>query len=161
MNTDIELRTVDPVCAPQVSDAARSFQQVEWRFSRFRADSELSALNARTSATVPVSAQMVDLLDVAMRMHGLTGGVFDPSILPELEVAGYDRSFELVPAARVCAPSALPARGFDAIDFDRRAGTVTLPPGLRVDFGGIGKGWAVDRAVEIPPPSRIPPPAKR
>jgi thiamine biosynthesis lipoprotein len=77
-----------------------------------------------------------------------SGGRFDPSILPALEAAGYDQSIELVrgrvdwvPGTAVRAPGVAAWR---SITIDRPAGTVTLPPGMRIDLGGIAKGAFVD-----------------
>jgi thiamine biosynthesis lipoprotein len=155
MNTDINIRTTDPARAPLLVEAVRVFEDVERRFSRFLPESELCALNGRAAERVEVSAEMCELLASAAAMHRVTGGVFDPSILPELEGAGYDRSFELVDgaAARV-ARAARGERRFGELSVDRDACTVMLPPGLRLDFGGIGKGWAVDRAAAALRPAR-------
>jgi thiamine biosynthesis lipoprotein len=148
MNTDIELRATDPACAPLLNDAMRVFEDVERRFSRFRPGSEICALNARPSARMTVTPAMLELLHAAATMHQITGGVFDPSILPELEAAGYDRSFELIgdAAGKRAAPRSR-AHGFDQIAIDHASCSVTLPPGIRLDLGGIGKGWAVDDAA--------------
>ena len=147
MNTDIELRTVDPVSGPYLAAAAQVFDDVERRFSRFRGGSELSRLNARTRSCVHVSAEMLALLTAASSWHRVTQGVFDPSILPELEASGYDRSFELIKAdvdrSQIEVPS---VRGSDTVAIDEEQGIVTLPPGMRIDLGGIGKGG---RSIEL------------
>ena len=77
-----------------------------------------------------------------------TGGRFDPTVLDALEAAGYDRSFDQLPAGRHGTadnrPALGPAPGLAAIRIDTEAGTVTLPVGTRVDPGGIAKGYAAD-----------------
>jgi thiamine biosynthesis lipoprotein len=150
MNTDIELRTVDPVSGAHLAAAAQIFSDVERRFSRFRADSELSRLNARTRSRVHTSTEMRAILATAKRLYRMTQGVFDPSILPELEASGYDRSFELITGDVGGSHSEVSCvRGFDAAVIDQEQGVVTLPPGVRIDLGGIGKGWAVDHAAQV------------
>src|SRR5262249_24785664 len=80
----------------------------------------------------------------------ITAGVFEPALLPQLESAGYDRSFERVVGD---APNAVtfPAErhSIREVEIDVRAGTVAKPDGLRLDLGGIGKGYAVDQAAAV------------
>ena len=77
-----------------------------------------------------------------------TGGRFDPTVLDALEAAGYDRSFDQLPADRHGTadnrPALGPAPGLAGIRIDTEAGTVTLPVGTRFDPGGIAKGYAAD-----------------
>jgi thiamine biosynthesis lipoprotein len=104
-------------------------------------------LNARTIRRVSVSSDMLTILGEAARLHRLTGGVFDPAILPDLEASGYDRSFELITEATEAPLPALPVRGFGAVELDHEGRAVMLPHGMRLDLGGLGKGWAVDRVA--------------
>jgi thiamine biosynthesis lipoprotein len=82
---DIELAAVDRAC------------------SRFRADSELSALNAAAGAALGISELFAELIDEALRAARLTDGAVDPTCGQSLAELGYDRDFALLPAA--------PARG--------------------------------------------------
>jgi thiamine biosynthesis lipoprotein len=84
----------------------------------------------------------------AVEAWRLTAGRFDPTILPTLVAAGYDRSFELVARAGPPAPGALPAPGCAGIALQPDTGLVRLPPGVALDLGGIAKGHAADRAVD-------------
>lgn len=156
MGTTIELTGVG-VSAATVEDAVQRGQGLaaawERTFSRFRPDSELARLNAAPDQKVPVSEVFLAVLDLALAGVRQTTGRFDPTILPALEAAGYDRNFDamrsrsLVPTAP--APPPGPA-GFDGIELDRRRRTVRLPRGVRLDLGGIAKGAFVDRfAAEL------------
>lgn len=149
MNTDVEIRVADAAHTHLLADAERVFGAMERRFSRFLPESETCALNARLEDTVCVSREMLELVELALDLHRETGGVFDPAVLPELEAAGYDRSFELI-GDRTDGPAAVPAPHgrFAEIRVADDASRVTLPPGMRLDFGGIGKGFAVDRAAD-------------
>jgi thiamine biosynthesis lipoprotein len=152
MNTDVRIIAVDWRRTELLADAEGVFHEIEARFSRFRPDSELSAINARSAAQVGVSAQMMQLLDLALYFNKRTNGMFDPAVLPALEDAGYDRTFERVarddPDAR--APRRVQAHTFSIaqVQIDRHQRTLTAPTGLRIDFGGIGKGYAVDIASQ-------------
>jgi thiamine biosynthesis lipoprotein len=118
---------------------------LESRWSRFLPDSELSRLNVAAGTPVIVAPITFELIRRAVDGWRLTAGRFDPTILPELVAAGYDRTFDRVARdgqARV-APSA-PPPGCANIGLDPVTQAVTLPPGVALDLGGIGKGFAAD-----------------
>lgn len=131
--------------------AERIFHDLEARFSRFLDDSELSHLNRHAGAPVSVSDEMLCILETAVSLHRRTGGIFDPAILPDLEAAGYDRTFDDVARDGDGAPAARTTRTHSIADFeiDRARRTVLAPPGARIDLGGIGKGFTVDAAIEV------------
>jgi FAD:protein FMN transferase len=123
------------------------------QFSRFEPDSELSALNRDPRETVPVSAMMAKFVEVAAGAAALTDGLVDPTLVSEIEAAGYVRHSESpgapLAAALASAPPRAPGRPNPREDWrrvrvDRPAGTVTRPPGLRLDSGGIAKGLFAD-----------------
>lgn len=122
--------------------------ELEARWSRFLPDSEVCRLNAAAGRPVQVSAETVQLLRRSVQAWEITGGLFDPTVLPAVESAGYDRTFERVrpeaPAKRE-ADTTGPAPGCAAIEID--GGTVRLPAGVRLDLGGIGKGYAADQVT--------------
>ncbi|MFN8051372.1 MAG: FAD:protein FMN transferase [Acidimicrobiales bacterium] len=138
---------------PALLDGAlHELERREQCWSRFRVDSELCEFNRRTSDTVAVSTTLFEALAAADAAHHDTGGRFDPTVLGALEALGYDRSFESIRAAGdlgprpTVPPSPFGARvpGFDELRLDAVAGTATLPVGVAVDLGGIGKGLAAD-----------------
>jgi FAD:protein FMN transferase len=153
MNTGVELVVCLPEDQKSVADSALTsvqnlFHEVETRLSRFRAESELSQLNRSAGQSFKASDWLFEIISAALRSAQLTGGIFDPSILPSLISAGYDRSFETLPESR-CFPSAdraLSRPSWQAIKLDSQTRSVFLPAGCAVDFGGIAKGWTVDRA---------------
>ena len=117
----------------------------ERALSRFDAASDLSRLNAAGGAWTAVDGRLVEALRLALRAREDTGGRFDPTVLPALVAAGYDRSFEQLaerPARRVAG-----WRAGAAIELDEPAGSARLEPGTAVDLGGIGKGYAAARAL--------------
>lgn len=118
---------------------------IEARFSRFLPTSELSRLNAFTGSAVAVSAEMGEVLTLAREQHEATQGLFDPAILPDLECAGYDRTFDDID--EVGAHGERAAHGtFAEVRCDGRL--VRIPPGMRIDLGGIVKGWSADRIAD-------------
>jgi thiamine biosynthesis lipoprotein len=159
MTTDIELyvRNSDRQLAADALDGVQDFfYSVEARFSRFRADSELSKLNRASGREVQVSPELCELAELAISAAEYSGGLFDPTIIGALESAGYDRSIDLIrrdgvrPAVSSIPPQVAGAGAeARAIRVDRRQRTVALPEGVRLDLGGIAKGWAVDRAAAM------------
>ncbi|MBC9723933.1 FAD:protein FMN transferase [Streptomyces sp. TRM68367] len=132
---------------PELLARARSrLVELEALWSRFRADSELCRLNAASGQWVRVSAPTVALVRRAVQAWEVTGGLFDPTVLPALEQAGYTRSFEALPrelsAGPAPATATAPAPG--CADIEIREDRVRLPRGVRLDLGGIGKGYAAD-----------------
>ncbi|HET6949801.1 MAG TPA: FAD:protein FMN transferase, partial [Acidimicrobiales bacterium] len=73
-------------------DRARArVDELEARWSRFRPDSEVSRLNARPDELVFVSDDTMRLLRHAVAAWRRTSGAYDPTVLPALRAAGYDR----------------------------------------------------------------------
>lgn len=132
-----------------VAEVRDLFERIEAVCSRFRSDSELVLLNETRSRRV--SADLFDLVARAVAARTETSGRFDPTILPALRAAGYDRSFAFVAGA--AARHAGRDRGRHAtggpIDLDPVTRTITLADGVAIDLGGIAKGYAADRAVAL------------
>ncbi len=140
-----------PLGAAPEASAAIKRRLLAWhsQFSRFEASSELALLNADRRTTVPVSPLMARLAESAAAVGSVTGGLVDATLVDELQAAGYAEHFDgaSVPLAMALAlaPPRRPARpsaraGWRELTVDRAAGTVTRPPGLKLDSGGIAKG---------------------
>ncbi len=125
----------------------RTFREIDARFSRFREDSELSIVNANAGRWQLVSVRFAEVVRRSLEAARATDGLFDPTVLPALLAAGYDRDYDELLAAppRVSAEPGPPRRWRD-VELDGRM--LFLPQGAALDFGGIAKGWAVDRALE-------------
>src|SRR5579872_6218067 len=100
MNTGMRLVLYAPAGARThhyeraLTAAEEDIRTQEARFSRFQPDSELSQLNRSAGRWVNASAEMLEVLELAQRLHQETRGLFNPGVLPVLEWSGYDRSFE-------------------------------------------------------------------
>ncbi len=150
MNTDIALVAAGPDAERCLARAAAWLPKFERRVSRFLDDSELSRLNASAGRAFFASPSLFPLVDLALEFARRSGGIFDPTILRRLEGAGYDRSFELVASdAKRPARREIPAATWRDVALDRATRAITLPPGVGIDLGGIGKGFAVDRVAAI------------
>ena len=122
------------------------------RLSRFRADSELCRLNADPAEAVPASVLMRRFVLAVLWAAELTRGLVDPTLLEEIERAGYADSYdpaEALPLGELAGLPRRPARPSPAarwrsVQGDDAGGRVVRPPGVRLDSGGIAKGMAAD-----------------
>ncbi len=137
--------------------------------SRFRDDSELSALNRAQGSAVRASPLLLDAVMAALRAARLTDGDVDPTVGEALIALGYDRDFSrvhetgalvhgagaLVPGAGALVPGAgqpdsisfAAVPGWRTIRIDHDHSTIRLDPGVRLDLGATAKALAADRAA--------------
>src|SRR5262245_56702241 len=121
--------------------------ELEQRWSRFLPESEISRFNRAPVATpCLVSQETLHLVATAKRAWELTGGLYDPTVLPALRAAGYDDDFARVRARADdgCAVLAPRPPGCTGLVVDPIVGTITKRDELEFDPGGIGKGLAAD-----------------
>ena len=125
------------------------FSDWEQALSRFLPESELSLLNQQAGTPVAVSNLLYEVLATALTAAQVTEGVYDPAMLEQLEELGYDRNFDDLPANRFdpIIPGE-PGGRWRGIKVDPIRRQVTLPAGIKLDFGGIAKGMAVDATLE-------------
>lgn len=126
----------------------RRFALIDASLSRFRSDSELRILENSNQRCWQVSPLFYKVTDLAIRYAAATDGWFDPTVRDALEAAGYDRTFDdIITSGPGPVRQAAPAGGWRGILLDPEHLRITLPPATRLDFGGIGKGFAVDDAL--------------
>jgi thiamine biosynthesis lipoprotein len=152
------VRVIDPdkpAALAAVEGAHRTLLEAHRTLSRFDPDSELSRLNRDPRRTVPVSPLLRRLVAAALNAGLRSGGLVDATLVDEIEACGYGRSrdFSVGTAAvhlSACRGPAAPSSraGWCELAVDERAGTVSRPPGLRVDPGGIAKGLMADQVAE-------------
>ncbi len=123
----------------------REIESCESALSRFRPNSDLSRLNRGAGHWITVDRRLIGALRVALRLREETGGLFDPTILPALAAAGYDRSFEQLEERAAAGASSW--RPGAAIEIDPASSKARIDAGAAVDLGGLGKGFAAARAL--------------
>ncbi len=178
MNTDILLAAEGERSRVMRGFQAASgwMRAMEKRLTRFSEESELAQLNRSGGTWFDASRELFEVVQRARGYYEETEHLFDPAVLDVLEEIGYDTSFErigssapaltlsasrLVPQGRSETPSlALPRQRrregvgvsahhtFSDVLFDEAEQAILLPPGLRLDLGGIAKGWIAERAAE-------------
>ena len=139
--------------AEAAADARRFIAEFEATLTRFRPESELCRLNEDRREVVPASELLRTMVKAGLAAAERSGGLVDPTLLGEIEAAGYVGSRaapdEPLSVALGSAPPRQPAgpaaeQSWRAVEVDGEAGTIRRPPGLRFDSGGIGKGLAAD-----------------
>ena len=128
------------------------------RLTRFDPASELCALNADPAERCVVSSALAVAVDAALWAARRSDGLVDPTLVAELEAAGYANSRANLPcppiedALAIAGPRrpARPRAGslWRSIEVDATAGVVSRTPGVRIDTGGTGKGLAADLASD-------------
>lgn len=134
-----------------INAVPRWFAGWERTLSRFRSDSELSALNRRAGeGWMHVSRTLWDVVNDAITAARLSDGLVTPGVLAALEEAGYDRDFaQIADGVAAQSPTPLPPPGdWRAIRLDPQRRAVALPSGMRLDLAGVAKGWAATRAAQ-------------
>jgi thiamine biosynthesis lipoprotein len=125
---------------------AGTFARAERRFSRFREESELYALN-RARGPFEASDELFEMLRRARDYVEMTDGLFDPGVGATLCALGYDRSFAHGALDRERAAKTPPAGRFLDVVLDDETRTVWRPPHVQIDLGGMAKGSTVDLAA--------------
>jgi FAD:protein FMN transferase len=137
---------------PRAVDAVkRTAADFDHACSRFRNDSELSAVNRAAGAPVRVGPVLLGAVGAALRAARLTGGDVDPTVGGALIALGYDRDFAELSPGRDAAPvastpiAAIP--GWRAVTLDLEQSTIRVLPGVQLDLGATAKALAADRAA--------------
>jgi thiamine biosynthesis lipoprotein len=116
--------------------------------SRFREDSELSAVNATPGKPVTVGPVLLEAVTAALRAARLTGGDVDPTVGEALIALGYDRDFASLSSAGPLPGASLAAvPGWRTVNVDPVASTIQVAPGVTLDLGATAKALAADRAA--------------
>jgi FAD:protein FMN transferase len=151
MGTEIEVLAAGDE-PPETVDAALSaiqaiFAREEARFSRFRDDSELAAVNRSAGRWIPVTSPFAEVLRLSLAAALATDGLFDPTVLRAIVAAGYDRDFVAIePTMELTALRPVDCGRWQEIEI--RGDLIRLPPDVGLDLGGLVKGWTADLAAE-------------
>jgi FAD:protein FMN transferase len=144
---------------PTIAAISAEAQLIDFdrRLSRFREESELSRFNRDPREEVPASSLLRRAVSAGVWAAERTDGLVDPTLVPELEAAGYATSRDGLGSAPLAeglaaAPSRRPARPdpqarWRTIEVLEEAALIRRPPGLMFDTGGVGKGLAADLAA--------------
>lgn len=134
------------------TEVERILEEINDQMSTYRAGSELSRFNSRKSKSwMEVSAETLMVIDSALRVSRLTGGAFDPTIGPLVNLWGFGPSEH-----RSRAPEAgRIAEATSHTGYPKIATRASSPairknePKIQVDLSGIAKGFAVDQVADL------------
>ena len=152
IGTTVELVVTDPRVERDALQLLRiRLAELDAAASRFRPDSELSAVNAaarRRTQRTQVGATLAGALTAAWRTSALTGGLVTPTVGRALIAAGYDADLDVV-RARGSGPSPVTVPrpdepGSADWTFDPLHRELTVDAGVQLDLGASAKAWAAD-----------------
>ncbi len=141
-----------PAAVPDAMDAATAaldlIERLEQKLTVYDDNSEVQWVNRLAAQRpVPVSPELMELLELSLRLYEETGGAFDPAMGAVIHAWGFVRGPRRVPTKEELA-QAMAASGSRWIELDRDRQTVRfLRPGMQLNFGSIGKGYALDKAA--------------
>ena len=142
---DIDVNAEHAFAALQIAE------DLENRLSIYRPESDIVRLNqAAGSHAVPVSPETFAVLEYAQQLSCMTGGAFDVTAGPLVEVWGFTKRSGTKPS-EAALQAARELVGHEQLILDQAALTAKLDrPGMSVNLGAIGKGFALDRmAAEL------------
>jgi thiamine biosynthesis lipoprotein len=138
---DEDRRLAEQMLALAAAEAAR----IEDKYSRYKRGNVVYAINTAQGRTVVVDDETARLLDYADRLYELSDRKFDITSGVLRRVWRFDGSDRL--PSRESVAALLPIVGWEKVSW--RAPEISLPAGMEIDLGGIGKEYAVDRAAAL------------
>ena len=131
-------------------ELVKGLRELDLACSRFRDDSELTALNRSAGEPVRIGKALWGAIEAALESARATDGLVDPTVGAALRGIGYDRTFSRLAARN---PDSVPVRfvaagGWRSIEVDPDSRSVRVPPGVELDLGATAKAFAADRIAE-------------
>ncbi len=141
---EVIIQSTDRQLALKLGDIiAHEVWRIEDKYSRYDQKSVCSLINSSAGQTVNIDEETYLLLNFAEQCYQLSDGLFDLTSGILRKVWRFDGSDSLPQKNQVA--SYLPYVGWQKVTFDQQQ--ITLTKGMEIDFGGIGKEYAVDRAI--------------
>lgn len=150
LDTVIEITAYGPDAEPAVKAAFAEFKRIQKLSDRFDDNSQITAVNrAAGRQPVKVDPDVLAMLQEAKGVSAKVDGAFDVTIGALTDLWGIGHKGEFVPTAAEIE-AVLPLVDYRQIVLDEAAQTAYLPrPGMQLDIGGIGKGYAIDKAAAV------------
>ncbi len=143
-SSDAELASAD------LDAAFAAVSEIDDLMSLYKPDSELTALNASAGqGATSVSAHTFAVLDAADHYAALTDGAVDVTVEPLVRLWGFFDVADASVPGQDRIDEALAKTGMHRLTLDRVSRTAALEPDVRVDLGGIAKGYGVDQALAV------------
>jgi FAD:protein FMN transferase len=141
----------EPTALATFEEVFTEFDRLESLLSVWREGSDVQRLNAAAGLhPVPVSAETIEVLGIARQVGDWTEGKFDVTFAALSDLWKFDHDQDNSIPSRADIQQRLPLIDYRQVEFDAAAGTAFVRrKEMRVHFGGIGKGYAVDRAAAL------------
>lgn len=171
MGTVARIVAEGPGAEAAVAGALEELDRLSLLFDRFRPYGDVWALNAAGGEWVEVTPEVLELIEEAVRLAELSGGAFDPTIAPVIDLWGFvevGAQPEEDGHEHSRAPGSAPTRmagteppdpqeletvlkrvGYRRIEVDPDRGRARVGTGQTIDLGAIAKGYGVDRAAQL------------
>lgn len=156
MSTIVEITAVgsEQNCQQAMEQAFEEIERIDRLMNVYNADSEISRINnSAGKSSVQVSSDTLEVINQSLRISSLTGGAFDITILPLMELWEFGEKMEENDLKRVPSDNEIQEKlklvDYRKVAIDAAHSAVMLSsPGRRLDVGGIAKGYAVDKVVQ-------------
>lgn len=149
-DTLIEIRAYGKNAKKAVNQAFDEFRRLHNLLNAYDPNSEISQVNSNAGrAPVKVSSDTLEVVDRALYFARISGGAFDPTVLPLAKLWNVGAENPRVPEEEDIR-NALALVDYRKVLVDRENSTIFLEvPGMGLDLGAIAKGYAVDKAVSV------------
>ena len=147
LDTAITLKVYGSKRAEVLKKLEDKINELDGRLSTGKATSEVSKLNDTGKAVL--SKTSISLVKKSLELNKQTGGLFDITIYPLMELWGFPTKNYRIPSDKEIR-AILKNVGSDKIIFNENTGEISFKnKGMKIDFGGIGKGYITDELVKI------------
>ena len=148
---EVEISGLSQESADRAVEAAfEEMKRIEALLSKFSSESMVSSINDEASKKpVPLTEEVFNLIEKALKYSELTEGAFDMTVEPLTEIwkIAYRRGY--IPSGYEIG-IALDQVGYSNVVLNKAQKTIYFKkPGIKIDLGALGKGYAIDRAVTI------------
>lgn len=154
MGTVVEISVAGPIssakAAAAIDKAFAEVRRIEAKFSTFREGNAISRINnLKKGESLAIDDETFFIIGESVRYATLTEGTFDITVKPLLDLWGFSSHHNRVPETAKVA-DVLRRVGIDRLVLDRNRKTITFSEdGMKIDLGGIAKGYATDRAIAV------------
>ena len=143
---EILIDTDDDKQAAQITNiAAGEATRIERKFSRYRNDNIIHRINNSSGGTIEVDLETAQLLDFAAKLYRLSDGMFDVTSGVLRKAWQFDGGEHLPDHNTI--KRLLPDIGWSKLKWNNPV--LSMPSGMQIDLGGIGKEYAVDRCIQL------------
>lgn len=143
---EVLIATSDISLAEETASIAfKEAKRIEHKFSRYRSDNIVHAINHSRGRPVAIDPETIQLLQFAHNLHEISDGLFDITSGVLRKLWKFDGSNHVPKQAQI--KKVLPHIGWQKVIFTEQE--IRLPKGMEIDFGGIGKEYAVDKTLAL------------